>query len=135
MTKIAPAMNSTKGYCHEILLLQPRHFPLCTKKLKIGNSSSQVKVLPHDIHFDLPPRVMPVLKRSETTFKKLPTIDPKRNATMVVYISTILLIKLLVYFGPTQYSVVLLQVKLGEYPVGKVVRPLDVAELGPSNFT
>ena len=80
ITKIAPAMNSTSGYCHEILLLQPRHFPRRARKLKIGNSSSQESFLPQDIHFERPPRVTPVLKRKETTFKKLPTIAPKMKA-------------------------------------------------------
>ena len=81
-TKMAPAMNSTSGYCQEILLLHLRHEPLKNKKLKIGTSSFQVRLLPQDMHFDLPPRPTPVLKRSDTTFKKLPTTAPRMNGRM-----------------------------------------------------
>lgn len=81
-TKIAPAINSTSGYCHEILL---RHFlqaPFWRAKLKSGMSSFHVSVVPQDMHFDLPPSPIPVLKRSATTFKKLPTTTPKMKVRM-----------------------------------------------------
>ena len=80
--KMPPAMNSTSGYCHEILLLHFRQEPFKNMKLKIGTSSFQVRLLPHDMHFDLPPRPTPVLKRSDTTFRKLPTMVPKMNGRM-----------------------------------------------------
>ena len=81
-TNIPPAMNSTSGYCQEILLLQFLHLPRRAKKLSIGKRSNQEIVLPQDIHFERPPMPMPVLNRKETTFKKLPTMAPKRKATI-----------------------------------------------------
>ncbi len=81
-------MNSTKGYCQEILVLHPRHFPRKAKKLNMGNNSNHESFLPQDMHFDRPPRPTPVLKRNETTFKKLPTMAPKMKATIDEYKST-----------------------------------------------
>ena len=78
-TNIAPAMNSTSGYCQEILLLHFLHDPLCARKLNNGTSSFHVNVFPQDMHFDLPPIPVPVLNLSETTFKKLPMTVPKMN--------------------------------------------------------
>ena len=78
-TNMAPAINSTNGYCHEILLLHLRHEPFCAMKLKIGTNSFQVKVLPQDMHIDRPPSPLPVLNRSATTLRKLPTMAPKMN--------------------------------------------------------
>ena len=81
-TKMAPAINSTSGYCHEILL---RHFlqaPFWSAKLKSGMSSFHVSEVPQDMHFDLPPIPIPVLNLRATTFKKLPTITPKIKVSM-----------------------------------------------------
>ena len=78
-TKIAPAINSTSGYCHEILLLHFRHAPFCATKLKIGTSSFHVRVLPQDMHMDRPPSPLPVFHRKATTLRKLPTMAPKTN--------------------------------------------------------
>lgn len=80
---MAPAMNSTNGYCHEILLLHFLHEPFWNAKLNIGTSSFQVRLVPHDMHFDRPPRPTPVLKRSDTTLRKLPTMAPKMNERIV----------------------------------------------------
>lgn len=82
-TKMAPAMNSTSGYCQEILLLHFLHDPFWNKKLKIGTNSFHVSPVPHDMHFDRPPKPTPVLKRKETTFKKLPTTVPKMKDSRV----------------------------------------------------
>jgi hypothetical protein len=82
ITNTTPAMNSTSGYCHDILLLQDLHAPLCAKKLNSGTSSNQPRVLPQDIHFDLPPMPIPELNLSATTFKKLPTMVPNMNDVM-----------------------------------------------------
>lgn len=81
-TKIAPATNSTNGYCQEILLLQPLQVPFWAKKLRIGNSSIHDNFLPQDIHLDRPPMVTPVLNLIETTLRKLPTIVPNMKATI-----------------------------------------------------
>ena len=78
-TKIAPAINSTRGYCLETLLLQFLHAPRIKKKLNIGTRSRQVSFVPQDMHFDLPPIPTPVLNLRETTFKKLPITAPKTN--------------------------------------------------------
>src|SRR3989338_7213997 len=78
-TKITPAMNSTSGYCQEILLLHFLQAPFRKAKLNIGTNSFQVRLVPHDRHFERPLSVMPVLKRNATTLRKLPTIAPKTN--------------------------------------------------------
>jgi len=88
-TNNAPAMNSTAGYCQDILLLHFLHAPLCAKKLNSGTSSFQVRVVPQDIHFDLPPMPVPVLNLSETTFKKLPMIVPNMNERMSERVSMV----------------------------------------------
>lgn len=97
ITKIAPAINSTNGYCQEIFVLHFLQLPFCTKKLNSGINSFQVNVLPHDIHFDLPPIPTPVLNLSETTFKKLPTIVPNMNESTKDIVGIILN-----YFGTIQ---------------------------------
>jgi hypothetical protein len=84
-TNIAPAMNSTSGYCQDILDLQLLHAPFWAKKLKSGMSSYQESFFPQVIHFDRPPKEVPVLYLIATTFKKLPTSVPKMKATRVGY--------------------------------------------------
>ncbi len=104
-TNTAPATNSTAGYCQEILLLHFLHAPLCAKKLNSGTSSFQVRVVPQDIHFDLPPIPVPVLNLSETTFKKLPMTVPNMNERMSESVSMVFVIPAqagIHYFGPMQ---------------------------------
>ena len=96
-TKSAPAMNSTSGYCQEILDLHFLQAPFCTVKLNIGMSSFQVSVVPQDMHLDLPPMPVPVLKRRDTTFKKLPITVPNMNERMRERLSI-----RACYFGPRQ---------------------------------
>ena len=49
-----PVINSTAGYCHEILLLQAEHLPRRNTKLKIGTSSKAQRAFPHEKHCDRP---------------------------------------------------------------------------------
>jgi hypothetical protein len=93
-TKTIPEKNSTRGYCQEIFDLQFLQAPFWDKKLKIGINSYQLRVFPHDMHLERPPTFLPVLYLRATTFKKLPTIMPNRNANRVKYVS--------IYFGPMQ---------------------------------
>jgi hypothetical protein len=64
--------------------LHPWHFPFWNAKLKTGTNSFQVKVLPQDMHIERPFKPLPVLNRSDTTFKKLPMMQPKMKVKMMV---------------------------------------------------
>ena len=77
-TKITPVINSTIGYCQDILLLHFKHFPPSIRKLKSGISSYQCKSLLQEKHLDFPViKERLVLYLKATTFKKLPIIVPK----------------------------------------------------------
>lgn len=78
-----PVAISTDGYCHEILDLHVRHLPLKNRNEKTGTRSLASNSLLHEKHFERPLAIFKfVLRRKITTFKKLPIIDPKRNAMM-----------------------------------------------------
>ena len=99
-TKIAPARSSISGYCHDILLLHLLQAPLWKMKLNSGISSFHVSCLPHDMHLERPPTVVPVLKRKATTLRKLPMTVPKMKTKTSVRIS--ILIGNGDHFGPMQ---------------------------------
>jgi len=85
-TNIAPAMNSTRGYCQDILDLHPLQVPFWARKLKRGMSSYQESFFPQVIHFERPFIEEPVLYLIATTFRKLPTRVPKMKAISDGYI-------------------------------------------------
>ena len=79
VTNINPVQSSTKGYCQEIFARHVRHWALRIKKLTTGTSSRHLRVLLQNEQCDLPSSVCPVPQRKPTTFKKLPTIEPRTN--------------------------------------------------------
>src|SRR3990167_9334634 len=76
--KIIPVAASTSGYCQDIFFLQYRHRPRKNKKLKTGIKSNALKSC---LHLGQCERFLTILfrlgERKTTTFKKLPTADPK----------------------------------------------------------
>ena len=79
-TNVKPVSSSTKKYWGESFDLQPRHLPPCITKLTRGISSKKPSDLPQEKHIDLPfVKERPVLKRTITTLRKLPTIIPRQK--------------------------------------------------------
>ena len=79
-TKVKPVNNSTKKYWGESFDLHPWHRPPCITKLTRGISSKKPKDLPQEKHIDLPfVKERPVLKRTITTLRKLPTMRPRQK--------------------------------------------------------
>ena len=85
--KIIAVAISTKGYCQEILDLQPRHLLLRIKKETIGISSCQCSFLLQLKQPERPFTPLPVFNLKITTFKKLPIMTPsirKKNDKITI---------------------------------------------------